>query len=178
MLCEIWSLLSFWCIHAPCFPHLRGDNVACTCNVGWWERALPLYYNTGVYHYVIIHHVWIIDPCSTSLIPPCWLYVHKLIVCMKNSQTYSDSYSTHWQFILSLCWLPKHVNEIHSQSVVNAQGFISEVNDVNLSLCKVSCLYMGNFYLWCELITQYSLSECIEIQFCDEYSGFTFDTRT
>ena len=57
-----------------------------------------------------------------------------------------------------------HVYETHSQNmymrfisktVMNAQGFTSEGKDVILSLCKASFLYMGNFYIRCEVITGY-----------------------
>ena len=42
-----------------------------------------------------------------------------------------------------------------AKSVVNAQGFTSEAKDVILSLCKASFLYMGNFYVRYEVITEY-----------------------
>ena len=60
---------------------------------------------------------------------------------------------------------------------MNAQGFTSEAKDVILSLCKVSCLYTGNFYIRCDTITGCpsgdSLSDANEIhsQLCDECTG-------
>ena len=43
-----------------------------------------------------------------------------------------------------------------AKSVMNAQGFTYEAKDVTLSLCKASFLYMGNFYVRCEVVTGYS----------------------
>ena len=46
-------------------------------------------------------------------------------------------------------------NDIHSQSFDNLQEYPFEAKDVILSLYRISCLYMGNFYARCEVITGY-----------------------
>ena len=74
-------------------------NVA--CNVGWVNKVHYVYKELLLwsYHYVIIHHDWIMQHFSYVL----WFF---LVDCTLTYFLYEEpdllsSYSTHWQFILS-----------------------------------------------------------------------------
>jgi len=110
-------------------------NIVCACNIGWVKKVHCVYKDLLLWPYITMVSFIMIE----LMIHAAFLLCTMIPPCMKN-QMYWASYSTHGQFMLSICWSLKNVNEIHSQFCDKCTGIYLWGKGHNSFPCiRVSC---------------------------------------